>query len=76
MVELLGLGYRSLDTKSSMLFISPLSPDDVLISNWSNLQGVVYISTTEMAYIDRVCYNAFISHLSSQQLLSETPFYK
>lgn len=73
MVEMLGLGYSSLNTKSSMLFISPLSPD-VLISNWSNLQGVIYISITEMAYIDRVCYNAFISHLSPQQLLSKLLF--
>lgn len=56
----------SLDTKSSMLFISPLSPDDVLISNWSNLQGVIYINITEMFHIDLMCYNAFLSHLSSQ----------
>lgn len=65
----------SLDTKSSMLSISPLSPDDVLISNWSNLQGVIYINITEISYIDMVCYNTFISHLSLQQLLSETLFH-
>lgn len=65
----------SLDTKSSMLSISPLSPDDVLISNWSNLQGVIYINITKISYIDMVCYNTFISHLSSQQLLSETLFH-
>lgn len=65
----------SLDTKSSMLSISPLCPDDVLISNWSNLQGVIYINITEISYIDMVCYNTFISHLSLQQLLSETLFH-
>lgn len=66
----------SLDTKSCMLSISPFSPEDALISNWSNLQSVIYINITEMSYIDMVCYNAFIPHLSSQQLLSETLFHR